>query len=143
MSQIRLYGQSLLSRSREPNSAPFGKLSSLDKDQGLATLILRKLSWVDTSSAAPKLPSSGLIKTLSFGNVTPKQAAAIIIKEGHFPALQRDLQKAGIVTNAGAQQMLLRTLLQARMDEIDAERNACQFPVTRVATGQAAPASMA
>lgn len=143
MSQIRLYGQSLLSRSREPNSAPFGKLSSLDKDQGLATLILRKLSWVDTSSAAPKLPSSGLIKTLSFGNVTPKQAAAIIIKEGHFPALQRDLRKAGIVTNAGAQQMLLRTLLQARMDEIDAERNACQFPVTRVATGQAAPASMA
>jgi hypothetical protein len=121
----------LLSHSLDPNSVSFGEICSIDKDQGLASKILRKISWGEMSSATPKLPSSRAIKTLTFGDLTPKQAAEIIIKEGHFPALQRELRKAGIVTNIGAQQMLLRSLLQARMDEIDAERIACQFPIAR------------
>ncbi len=93
-------------------------------------------------SATPKLPPSRTIKTLSFGDLTPKQAAEIVIKEGHFPALQRELRKAGIVTNIGAQQMLLRSLLQARMDEIDAERIACQFPIPRETSCEISSASM-
>jgi hypothetical protein len=133
-SHIHQYGRRLfnLATQRDQNPGCFGSQSDLNKHQTLAHIFLRKLSLGDFSSPTTKLSEALPIKTLSFGYLTPKQAAEIIIEEkGHFSALKRELKKSGVVTNLGAQQVLLRSLLQARMDEIDAERNACQFPIGR------------
>ena len=67
---------------------------------------------------------------MTYGNLTPTEAAQIIIEQrGQFELLKQDLRKSGYVTHAGVQQVLLRSALQFRMNEIESERRAAPISI--------------
>lgn len=112
--QINKYGRRLLH---------LGALHQSHHEQKQASfydMILQKLSMRHLFSRV-QAPCHKPIKSEAFGCLTTAEAAEIIINEtGQFEILQKELRKSGVMTNAGVKQLLLTSLLQERMAEIDA-----------------------
>lgn len=112
--QLNKYGRKLLH---------MGTLHQSHHEHKQATfygMILQKLS-IKSLFSRVEAPCHKPIKSERFGMLTAAEATEIIINEtGQFEILQKELRKSGVITNAGAQQLLLTSLLQERMAGIDA-----------------------
>lgn len=85
--------------------------------------LIRTFSSIDEKcgSSLSTVPNPKPIKSQVYGDLTCQEAAEIIINnKGQFQMLKHELRVSGLYTTFGAQQVLLRSHLQARFNEIDA-----------------------
>lgn len=122
IAQIHEYRQRIITRTVSSNQ----KKTCQPQRNILETftgIIIKKLSARDLFSQ--KTPLRQPIQSKIFGSLTIEQAVDIVIKQNdHFHILQKELREFGVITNQGIQEHLC-SLLQRRIDEIDAEMKTC------------------
>mmetsp|Transcript_15771 Transcript_15771/g.22526 ORF Transcript_15771/g.22526 Transcript_15771/m.22526 type:complete len:201 (-) Transcript_15771:94-696(-) len=128
--QIHNYGRRLLTRTGFDQKQFASTRNFFLKNEIPFTVKIQKLFLGNLFSSNKASSSVRPIKTKAFGNLTPTEAAQIIIEQrGQFELLKQDLRKSGAVTHAGVQQVLLRSALQFRMNDIESERQAAPISI--------------